>query len=324
MAPEPGAQAGRRSNVRQRAAVPLPLRDGVGPGCIVLPPGPWPLVIDFLAARFTNVPQEEIAARMVRGDIVDEQGQSIHPERPYSPYLKVFYYRALPAEESIPFAEEILFQDEHLVVVDKPHFLPVTPSGTYLQETVLVRLIRRLGIETLSPLHRIDRETAGVVLFSCQPGERSRYHELFAQRAVTKHYHAVAAYRPDLQLPRVHRSRLVPSEPFTRMREATFAEDGAPNTETRMELLQVLSGETHALYRLSPASGKKHQLRVHMAALGIPIVNDTLYPVHHSASELAASGYSNPLQLLAHSIAFKDPVTGAERYFESRRQLQGA
>jgi tRNA pseudouridine32 synthase/23S rRNA pseudouridine746 synthase len=261
---------------------------------------------------------------MVRGDIVDEQGQSIRPERPYSPYLKVFYYRALPAEERIPFAEEILFQDEHLVVVDKPHFLPVTPSGTYLQETVLVRLTRRLGIETLSPLHRIDRETAGVVLFSCQPGERSRYHELFAQRAVTKHYHAVAAYRPDLQLPLVHRSRLVPGEPFTRMREATATEDGAPNTETRVELLQVLPEETHALYRLSPASGKKHQLRVHMVALGIPIVNDTLYPVHHSARELAASGYSNPLQLLAHSIAFKDPVTGAERYFESRRQLQGA
>lgn len=322
MAPEPGAKAGRRRNVRQRAAVPLPLRDGVGPGCIVLPPGPWPLIIDFLTERFTNVPREEIAARMVRGDIVDEQGQSIPPKRPYSPYLKVFYYRALPAEEPIPFAEEILFQDEHLVVVDKPHFLPVTPSGTYLQETVLVRLIRRLGIETLSPLHRIDRETAGVVLFSCQPGERSSYHELFAQRAVTKHYHAVAAYRPDLQLPLVHRSRLVPSEPFTRMREATAAEDGAPNTETRVELLQVLPGETRARYRLSPASGKKHQLRVHMAALGIPIVNDTLYPVHHTAAELAASAYEKPLQLLAQSIAFTDPVTGAERHFESRLRLQ--
>lgn len=322
MAPEPGAKAGRRRNVRQRAVVALPLRDGVGPGCIVLPPGPWPAVIDFLAERFTNVPREEIAARMERGDVVDEHGQPVHPERPYSAHLKVFYYRAIVSEEPIPFTEEILFQDDHLVVVDKPHFLPVTPSGTYLQETVLVRLIRRLGIETLSPLHRIDRETAGVVLFSCQPSERSSYHEMFAQRSVTKHYHAVAAYRPELELPRTHRSRLVPGEPFTRMREATAAEGGIPNTETRVELLKVLPGQKHALYHLSPASGKKHQLRVHMAALGIPIVNDTLYPVHHTAAELAASAYEKPLQLLAQSIAFTDPVTGVERHFESRLRLQ--
>lgn len=308
--------------MRQRAAVPLPLRDGVGPGCIVLPPGSWPKVIDFLAERFTNVARDEIAARMARGDIVDEQGRPIPVEGDYSPYLKVFYYRALPAEQRIPFVEEVLFQDEHLVVVDKPHFLPVIPSGTYLQETLLVRLIRRLGIETLSPLHRIDRETAGVVLFSCQPAERARYHDLFTQRMVDKGYHAVAPYRPDLKLPLTHRSRLVPGTPFTRMREATAEEGGAPNTETQVEILQVLPGGQKALYGLSPTSGKKHQLRVHMAALGVPILNDTLYPVHHSAAELVASGYSKPLQLLARSIAFTDPVTGAPRYFESKQSLQ--
>ncbi len=310
--------------MRQRAAVPLPLRDGVGPGCIVLPPGPWPKVIDFLAERFTNVAPEEIAARMTRGDIVDEQGRPLPPDSAYAPYLKVFYYRALPAEERIPFMEEVLFQDEHLVVVDKPHFLPVTPSGTYLQETVLVRLIRRLGIETLSPVHRIDRETAGIVLFSCRPEERSRYHELFTQRTVNKCYHAVAPYRPDLALPLIHRSRLVPGTPFTRMRETTADEGGVPNTETRVELVQVLPGEQNALYRLTPASGKKHQLRVHMEALGMPLLNDTLYPVHQSAAERTASGYDTPLQLLAHSISFTDPVTGAPRYFESRRRLKAA
>lgn len=307
--------------MRQRAAVPLPLRDGVGPGCIVLPPGPWEKIIDFLAERFTNVSREEIAGRMERGDVVDEHGRRLPAASVYCPHLKVFYYRALPAEERIPFEAEVIFQDEHLVVVDKPHFLPVTPSGTYLQETVLVRLIRRLGMETLSPLHRIDRETAGLVLFSCQPADRSRYHELFSRRTVTKRYHAVAPYLPHLVLPLTHRSRLVPSMPFTRMREATACEGGIPNAETQVELLRVLAGQQHALYGLSPVSGKKHQLRVHMAALGVPIVNDTLYPVHHSASELAASGYSKPLQLLAHSIAFKDPVTGTERYFESRRRL---
>lgn len=308
--------------MRQRAAVPLPSRDGVGPGCIVLPPGPWPKVIDFLAERFTNVARHEIAARMARGDIVDEHGRRIPAETDYSPYLKVFYYRALPTEEPIPFTEEVLFQDAHLVVVDKPHFLPVTPSGTYLQETLLVRLIRRLGIETLSPLHRIDRETAGVVLFSCQPNDRRHYHELFTQRAVTKCYHAVAPFRADLQLPLTHHSRLVPGSPFTRMREAGNAEEGPPNTETRVELLQMLPCGQKALYELRPTTGKKHQLRVHMAALGIPILNDTLYPVHHSAAELAASGYSKPLQLLARSIAFTDPVTGTRRHFESMRSLQ--
>ena len=310
--------------MRQRAAVPLPLRDGVGPGCIVLPPGPWARILDFLAERFTNVPRDEIVARMSRGDIVDEHGRAIQPEQPYSPHLKVFYYRAIEAEERIPFDEEILFHDEHLVVVDKPHFLPVTPSGTYLQETVLVRLVRRLGIETLSPLHRIDRETAGVVLFSCKPDERSRYHALFAERSVAKHYQAVAPYREGLTLPVHRQSRLVPATPFTRMREATEDEGGEPNTDTHVELVRVLPDGSNALYRLSPGSGKKHQLRVHMSALGIPILNDTLYPVQQTAAEMAAHGYEKPLQLLAHSIAFKDPVTGEERYFESLRRLQWA
>ncbi|MEQ1518170.1 MAG: pseudouridine synthase [Usitatibacteraceae bacterium] len=194
----------------------LPTREGVGPSCIVLPVGPWPQVIDFLTERFPAVAREEIAARMRRGDIVDEQGVFISPDLNYRPHLKLFYYRHIPEETRIPFEETILFQDEHLVVVDKPHFLPVTPGGRYLQETLLVRLKRKLGTDTLAPMHRIDRETAGVVVFTLQPELRGKYQELFAQRAVAKTYQAIAPFRDDLDFPMTYRSRLVEADHFMR------------------------------------------------------------------------------------------------------------
>lgn len=320
MAAATGPPTGRHRRLRKRAAAPLPRRDGVAPGSLVLPPGEWKLVLDFLEERFTNVPRHEIAARMSRGDVVDADGDPIAAEALYTPHRRVFYYRAIEAEEPIPFHENILFRDDHLVVIDKPHFLPVTPSGTYLQETALLRLIRRLRIDELSPLHRIDRETAGLVLFGVIPEERARYHALFTQRSVIKRYLAVAPFRPELQLPLVRRSRLVRGEPFVRTRETSPTERGEPNAETRVELLQILP-EGKALYRLTPSTGRKHQLRAHMAALGIPILNDTLYPSLLDHRELRARGFGHPLQLLAQSLSFTDPVTGESRHFESRLRL---
>ena len=319
---ECGRQAGRGEPLSHsygqinRPAL-LPTREGVGPSCIVLPEnlGLWPTVIDFLAHRFPSISREEVMARMQRGDVVDEMGAFISTERKYQPHLKLFYYRSIAAEVRIPFDEVVLFQDDYLIAVDKPHFLPVTPGGRYLQETLLVRLKRKYGIETLAPMHRIDRETAGVVLFTIQPSTRGAYQNLFSQRAITKRYQAIAPFRADLKFPMTVRSRLVESEHFMRMREV----DGEPNAETCIELLEATN--QHARYCLKPVTGKKHQLRVQMAALGIPILNDQIYPEHRSKEQNESDDYTKPLQLLAAYIAFTDPISGEQRCFESQRRL---
>ena len=198
------------------------------------------------------------------------------------------------------------------MVADKPHFLPVTPSGHFLQETLLVRLKKRLGIDTLIPIHRIDRETAGLVMFSVNPGERNAYQALFRHHAVTKHYEAIAPWRHDLALPMTRKSRIVEDEPFFRQREVP----GEPNSETQIDVIEINGNQ--ARYALSPVTGKKHQLRVHMNALGLPILNDRMYP---PVANTPDDDYSLPLQLLAKSIAFDDPLTGQKRYFQSQLAL---
>ena len=249
---------------------------------------------------------------MQQGLVADEFGVAVTPERPYPSHMRVYYYRALEDEPRIPFEETVLYQDEHLVVADKPHFLPVTPSGPYLQETLLVRLKKRLGLDALVPIHRIDRETAGLVLFSVQASERNAYQALFRNRTVTKHYEAMAPWRNDLEFPLTRKSRIVEDDLFFRQRETA----GEPNSESRIDVLQVL-GNT-ALYALSPVTGKKHQLRVHMNALGLPIINDRMYP---PVADTPGDDFRSPLQLLAKSIAFTDPVTGEERQFQTRLSL---
>jgi tRNA pseudouridine32 synthase/23S rRNA pseudouridine746 synthase len=247
--------------------------------------------------------------------VVDEFGAAVTPERPYRGHMRLYYYRALETETRIPFEAAVLFQDEHLVVADKPHFLPVTPSGHYLQETLLVRLKNQLRLDSLTPLHRIDRETAGLVLFSVKPGERDAYQALFRRHEVSKHYEAIAARRPTLHFPLRRKSRIVEDEPFFRQREVP----GEPNSETLVDVLQTESNEGElARYALSPVTGKKHQLRVHMNALGCPILNDRIYPPVEVTPD---DDYALPLQLLARSIAFSDPISGQLRQFESRFRL---
>lgn len=292
----------------------FPTRNGVGASCIALQPGHWPTVLDFLDERFPSVPREEIVARMRRGDVMDEAGLPIDPEHAYLPNQKLFYYRHIDDEPRIPFEEEILFQDDLIVVADKPHFLPVTPGGRYLQESLLVRLKRKLGVETLAPMHRIDRETAGLVVFTLRPDTRGQYQALFSSREVHKQYECVAPFRDALVQSIEYRSRVVLSDHFMRMRES----DGAANAETRIEMQEEERGL--ARYRLMPFTGKKHQLRVHMAALGAPILYDQIYPVH-VPDELLDGDYARPLQLLAQAIAFRDPVSGEDRQFRTRRTL---
>lgn len=288
----------------------LPTRDGVGPSTVGLPGGSWPTVIDFFAQRFPTVERTVWLERMRDGLVLDEQALPVPPDAVYRPHTRLYYYRHLPAEPRIPFEAQVLFQDPHLVVVDKPHFLPTMPAGRYVQETLLVRLKQSLGLDTLAPLHRLDRETAGVTLFAIQPKERAAYHALFKQREVRKQYEAIAPWRTNL--PCVYRSQIVPGEPFFRYCEVP----GEANSETHIAVLERLGG--WARYQLSPVTGRTHQLRVHMAALGVPIRNDRFYP---QVVNIAYDDYRAPLQLLARSIAFTDPVTGQERFFESAKSL---
>ena len=289
--------------------------DGVSASCVALPHGPWPRLIDFLGERLPKVGMDEWQQRMAQNRVLDEQGVPQASDAPYRPGTRIYYYRELETEALIPFEEEVLYQDDHLLVADKPHFLPVTPSGRYVQQTLLVRLKRRTGLEHLSPIHRIDRETAGLVLFSLRPQDRGAYQALFREQVVDKDYEAIAPLRPDLPLPAVHRSRIEADEQFFRQREVP----GAPNSETQIALLEARG--TLARYRLRPRSGKTHQLRVHMDALGRPIVGDLFYPEVVHGPGPAQEDWSRPLQLLARGIRFSDPVTGALRQFESRRQL---
>ena len=292
---------------------PLPQLAGVAPSRQWLPAGPWATLLDFLQAQFPRIPTANWLSRLEQGKVVDENGQRLAANSPYRAGACIFYYRELEAEISVPFRERILYQDEHLLAVDKPHFLPVQPAGRFLRETLLARLLNQGQPEGLVPLHRLDRETAGVVLFSRNPATRGLYAVLWQQRKVRKVYEALAPAPPKgCDFPLIRRSRIVAGEPFFRMQEVA----GTPNSETRLEIVASRQGVT--LYRARPLTGRKHQIRLHFAALGIPIVADKLYPELRSA---AADDFSNPLQLLAKAISFPDPLTGQNRSFASELTL---
>lgn len=277
-----------------------------------LPGGHWKTLLDGLCARFPQIDRAQWISRFERGRVQDALRQPLLADAPYRVGMTIHYFREVADEASIPFEETLLHVDEHLVVADKPHFLPVAPAGLYVRETLLTRLVRRLRNPDLVPLHRLDRGTAGLVLFSANPVSRDAYQALFRERRIGKLYEAVAPALPQQAFPLLRESRIVRGEPFFRMRE----EPGPANATTRIELLEV--GGEWWRYALRPVSGRKHQLRVHMAALGAPIRNDRVYPDLAAAE---ADDHSRPLQLLARELAFVDPLSGAPRRFESLRSL---
>ena len=298
------------------------MRDGVSASRVAVSGGPWASVAQFLARRLRA--GIDWPARMAQGGVLDEHGRPVAADAPCKHGAVLWYWRSLPAEPRVPFEIDLLHQCEHLVVVDKPHFLPVTPGGRYLQETALVRLKRLLGMDTLVPMHRLDLETAGVLVFTVQPSARPAYHAMMREQRAHKVYEAVAPWRSDLALPCTasHRLQEPAHEGFMQMQVLP----GAANAHTRIELLARLGdgpgGTPLALYRLTPLTGRKHQLRAQLNALGLPIVGDRIYPRLWPAQAAdAAPDYSQPLQLLAREISFTDPVTGLQRHFESRRQL---
>ena len=302
---------------RPPRAIALPLRDGIGASAVAVPAGPWPTVLDFLAERLPVLTRAGWQARLQAGEVFGDDARPLAPHAPCPAGQRLHYYRWHADEPALPQDEHVVHQDEWLVVADKPHFMPVTPAGRFARQSLLARLRRRLGLDALSPVHRIDRDTAGLVVFAVQPRTRGAYQALFRDRAVRKVYEAVAAHRPALDFPRRHASRLAPDpDRFFVSREVP----GEPNSLTDLERLAV-HGE-HALYRLHPVTGQRHQLRLHMAALGLPILGDAFYPeVRHAAG---TDDWRRPLQLLARGIAFTDPVTGQARHFESTRRLAAA
>ena len=298
-----------------------PARDGVSPSRLAVPPGPWATVAEFLAARLR--PGIDWRERLAQGDVVDVWGTPLPPDAPCVPGQVLWYWRHLAAEPRVPFELTLLHRDEHLVVVDKPHFLASIPGGRHLQETALVRLRRLLGNDELTALHRLDRDTAGLLMFSADPATRDAYHALVRAQGLRKVYEAVAPWRADLPPSFTASHRL--HEPRGARHLPVQVVAGEANAHVQVTLLRRLGpvgGVALAHYRLEPLTGRRHQLRVQMNALGCPIVGDRMYPRFWPEPLADAEpDFTQPLQLLARELAFTDPVTGAERRFVSARQL---
>ncbi|MGV0813140.1 pseudouridine synthase [Mycolicibacterium boenickei] len=282
-----------------RKPAPLPVRDGLGPARLRLWGGN---VHDELQARFG------IGAKVLAGEVVLPDGTVVDATTTLPVGAHVYFYRELADEVEVPFDIPVLYRDDDIVVVDKPHFLATMPRGGHVAQTALVRLRRDLDMPQLSPAHRLDRLTAGVLLFTARRDVRGRYQRLFAEGGVRKTYLARSAGTPTVALPTTLRSRIVKH----RGQLQAFEEPGEPNAETHIEA--VGQGQ----YRLSPRTGRTHQLRVHMASVGLPIIGDSLYP---NVIDVAADDFGDPLQLLALRLEFTDPITGREREFVSARTL---
>ncbi|MFD5451913.1 RluA family pseudouridine synthase [Streptomyces sp. NPDC127100] len=300
---------------------PLPQRHGVDPVRVRLPAaGPWATVREHLVERLSGAGAGTVEDMFDAGRIVGADGRPVAADAPYEPGLYVWFHRDLPPEVPVPFPLEVVHRDEHIVVADKPHFLATTPRGGHVTETALARLRRELGVPALGAAHRLDRLTAGLVLFTVRPEERGAYQSLFRDRRVRKEYEAVAPYDPALALPRTVRSRIVKERGILAARQV----EGEPNAVTRVELTGHRGPGPAGVpalgrYRLVPATGQTHQLRVHLSALGVPILGDPLYP--EVAAPVAAGDFRRPLQLLARELSFTDPVTGREHRFLSGRSL---
>lgn len=299
--------------MRRKLRSPLPQRDGLDAARLRTPgSGTWATMRDHLVERLP-IPADEVDRMLREQRVADRHGRFVDATTPFAPGAVLWVQRELPAEVPVPFEVAVLHRDEHLLVADKPHFLATTPRGGHVAETALVRLRRALELPELSPVHRLDRLTAGLVLFAVHRAARREYQLLFQDRAVRKEYEAIAPHDPALELPRVVRSRIEKERGVLQAREVP----GAVNAETRVELVEHRGGL--ARYRLLPTTGRTHQLRVHLASLGVPILGDELYP---EVRERAAENFTDPLRLLAKELAFDDPITGAPRRFTSRRALE--
>ena len=274
---------------------------------------PYPSILFFLKTRFPLIGHSVWEQRIIDGKVFDDSGTALTLHTEYNPQKRIFYYREVDNEPVIPFTEEILFQNNHLLVSCKPHFLPVIPGGPYVSECLLNRLRTRTGIEDLVPIHRIDRETAGIVMFSVNRHTRNRYSDLFTYGRVEKTYHAVSE---NLGICESNEwsvaNRIVKGEPWFRMKTVP----GEPNAHSLIKLVERKGNLVQ--FVLHPLTGKTHQLRLHMSGLGFRIMNDRYYP---DLQPETADDFNKPLQLIAQSVQFDDPITGKHVEFASERKL---
>jgi tRNA pseudouridine32 synthase/23S rRNA pseudouridine746 synthase len=272
-------------------------------------------VLEYLIIKFPYIDAQIWRQRVAEGKVHFDDGSLITTLSLFQPQQRIYYYREVDSEPSIPFKETIIFQDQHILVAYKPHFLAVTPGGIYVNECLQNRLRRSTGIEALQTLHRLDRVTAGLVMFSINPDTRHRYHQLFRTRQIHKSYQAIAKIDGGQNLIGQEwevKNRIEHGEPRFRMRVT----EGEANSHSVVRCLQ--QSAQLALFELNPVTGKTHQLRIHMQALGWPILNDKYYP---QLQPLSADDYSAPLQLLAKELRFIDPVTQHPRHFSANRNL---
>lgn len=293
---------------------PLPQRDGVDAVRLRMPQsGPWRTLREHLVDRLP-LPAADVEAMLRDGRVVDASGRPVGVDEPFRPRDVVWTHREFPDEIPVPFPIRVLAADERIVVLDKPHFLATMPRGRHVTQSALARARVQLGLPRLAPAHRLDRLTAGVLLLTTQQRWRGAYQSVFAAGRVHKEYLAVAPLRADLDLPTTVRSHLVKGHGQLQAREDPA---GEPNSETRIELLAQASPLGLGLYRLTPATGRTHQLRRHLASLGIPIVGDPLYPVVH---DVDPGDFTTPLSLVARAVSFTDPVDGTLRRFVTHRR----
>ena len=270
----------------------------------------WQTMRAWLRERIP--PYVDVDAMLADERFVEGDGRAIRADDPFTPHTFVWFHRDLREEATVPGIVEVVHRDERLVVVDKPPFLSSIPRGRHVMQSVVVRMRAELGLPELSPLHRLDRVTSGLLMLATEARWRGPYQTLFERRQVRKTYWALAPLREELRTPVVVRNHIAKHRGSM---QAVVVPDAPPNAETHVALESVVDG--HGLYRLSPTTGRTHQLRVHMLGLGIPILNDPLYP---DVREIDIDAFSDPLQLLAGEVAFTDPVDGADRLFKSVRQ----
>ncbi|MDX8048775.1 RluA family pseudouridine synthase [Lentzea sp. BCCO 10_0798] len=298
--------------MRRKPSSPLPQRHGLDAARLKLPSeGTWPSLRDHLVERLPRVAAARIDEMLAEERIWGVAGP-LGADAPFVPDSYIWFHRDLPVEVPVPFEVGVVHQDDDIVVADKPHFLATIPRGAHIMQTALVKLRDSLGLPDLSPAHRLDRVTAGLVLFVVRRELRGKYQTMFRDRLVRKEYEAIAPYDPALELPRVVRSRIIKERGII----TAFEVDGEPNAETHVSLVEHRGALGR--YHLKPLTGRTHQLRLHMSGLGVPIVNDDFYPV---LRDRPLDDFSSPLQLLAHTLSFVDPISGVDRSFTSGLKL---
>lgn len=273
-------------------------------------------VLAYLVHKFPQIAPALWHQRMAEGNVHWDDGEKITVQTPYRDQARVYYYREVKSEPAIPFKETILHHDEHILVVHKPHFLTLMPGGVFVEECLQRRVQITTGNDKLQALHRLDRMTAGLVMFSVNPDTRAHYHALFSERRIDKRYQAVASVTAERDL--LGQSWVVKNR-LTKAKKPSFlmhVGEGEPNSHSEIRCIDHKGDK--ARFELLPVTGKTHQLRVHMQSLGMPLLNDNFYPVLRDKQQ---DDFSQPLQLLAKSLSFVDPVTGQTRYFESPENL---